>query len=53
MAQSDAGDEEEALRTYASTYSRAERIGRPELKSQVLRNWGLALKEVGEVGPAK
>jgi tetratricopeptide (TPR) repeat protein len=53
MAQSDAGDEEEALRTYASAYSRAERIGRPELKSQVLRNWGLALKEVGQVGPAE
>jgi tellurite resistance protein len=30
-AQGDAGDEEGALRTYASAKSRAERIGRPEL----------------------
>jgi tetratricopeptide (TPR) repeat protein len=41
------------LRTYGAAYSRAERIGRAELKSQVLRNWGLALKEAGEVGPAE
>jgi hypothetical protein len=53
MAQSDAGDDEEALRTYASANSRAERIGRPELTSQVLRNWGLALKDAGQVGPAE
>jgi tetratricopeptide (TPR) repeat protein len=42
-----------AFRTYESAYARAERIGRPELLSQVLRNWGLALKEAGEVGPAE
>ena len=53
MAHSEAGDEQEALRTYASAYSRAERIGRPELSSQVLRNWGLALKEAGQAGPAE
>jgi tetratricopeptide (TPR) repeat protein len=53
MAQSDADDAEAALRTYASAYARAERIGRPELQSQVLRNWGLALKEAGRVGPAE
>ncbi|MER7334614.1 MULTISPECIES: tetratricopeptide repeat protein [unclassified Micromonospora] len=53
MAQDDAGDAEAALRTYASAHARAERIGRPELRSQVLRNWGLALKEAGQVGPAE
>ncbi|MGC5021288.1 tetratricopeptide repeat protein [Micromonospora sp. DT47] len=52
MAQDEAGDAE-ALRTYASAHARAERIGRPELRSQVLRNWGLALKEAGQVGPAE
>lgn len=53
MAHSDVDDMEAALRTYASAYARAERIGRPELQSQVLRNWGLALKEAGHVGPAE
>ncbi|MCM0674777.1 tetratricopeptide repeat protein [Micromonospora phytophila] len=53
MAQDEAGDAEAALRTYASAHARAERIGRPELRSQVLRNWGLALKEAGQVGPAE
>jgi tetratricopeptide (TPR) repeat protein len=49
MAQSDADDAEGALRTYVSAYARAERMARPELQSQVLRNWGIALKEVGQV----
>ncbi|GAB3152786.1 hypothetical protein GCM10027290_44200 [Micromonospora sonneratiae] len=49
MAQSDVGNEEKALRTYESAHARAERIGRPELTSQVLRNWGLALREAGQV----
>ncbi|TYB39750.1 tetratricopeptide repeat protein [Micromonospora sp. AP08] len=53
MAQDETGDAETALRTYASAYARAERIGRPELRSQVLRNWGLALKEAGHVGLAE
>lgn len=53
MAQGEADDAEAALRTYASAYARAERIGRPELQSQVLRNWGLALQEAGQVGPAE
>ncbi|MDO3703264.1 hypothetical protein Q3W71_16445 [Micromonospora sp. C28SCA-DRY-2] len=53
MAQDEAGDTEAALRTYASAHARAARIGRPELLSQVLRNWGLALKEAGQVGPAE
>ncbi|NES28450.1 tetratricopeptide repeat protein [Micromonospora terminaliae] len=53
MAQDEAGDTEAGLRTYASAAVRAERIGRPELRSQVLRNWGLALKEAGRVGPAE
>jgi tetratricopeptide (TPR) repeat protein len=53
MAQQEAGDVEAALRTYASAHARAERIGRPELRSQVLRNWGLALKEAGQVGLAE
>ncbi|MEU1841383.1 tetratricopeptide repeat protein [Micromonospora chersina] len=53
MAQDEAGDAEAALRTYASAHARAERIGRPELRSQVLRNWGLALKEAGQLGLAE
>ncbi|MGI5151851.1 tetratricopeptide repeat protein [Plantactinospora sp. CA-294935] len=53
MAQDEAGDAEAALRTYESAHARAERIGRPELRSQVLRNWGLALKEAGQVGLAE
>ncbi|MFG3303470.1 tetratricopeptide repeat protein [Micromonospora chersina] len=53
MAQDEAGDTEAALRTYASAHARAERIGRPELRSQVLRNWGLALKETGQTGLAE
>ncbi|MET8907374.1 tetratricopeptide repeat protein [Micromonospora sp. NPDC004551] len=53
MAQDEAGDAGAALRTYATADARAERIGRPELRSQVLRNWGLALKEAGQVGPAE
>jgi tetratricopeptide (TPR) repeat protein len=44
---------EAALRTYDSAHARADRIGRPELRSQVLRNWGLALKEAGQAGPAE
>jgi tetratricopeptide (TPR) repeat protein len=43
---------EAAFRTYESAYARADRIGRPELRSQVLRNWGLALKEADQAGPA-
>lgn len=53
MAQDEAGDAQAALRTYASAHARAERIGRPELQSQALRNWGLALKEAGQVGLAE
>ncbi|MEU2612214.1 tetratricopeptide repeat protein [Micromonospora sp. NPDC007271] len=53
LAQSSAGDDEGALRTYAWAHSTAQRTGRPELASQVLRNWGLALKEAGQVGPAE
>ncbi|WP_144126117.1 tetratricopeptide repeat protein [Catellatospora sichuanensis] len=48
MAQSEVGEKDAALHTYASAYSRAERIGSPELASQVLRNWGLALREAGQ-----
>jgi tetratricopeptide (TPR) repeat protein len=44
---------EAAFRTYESAYARADRIGRPELRSQVLRGWGLALKEAGQAGPAE
>jgi tetratricopeptide (TPR) repeat protein len=47
MAYGDAGDPEEGLRAYAEARQRAERIDHPELTSQVLRNWGLALKEAG------
>ncbi|GAA2601125.1 hypothetical protein GCM10010435_95630 [Winogradskya consettensis] len=53
MAQDDAGEAEAGLLTYESAYERAERIGRPELQSQVLRNWGLALKEAGRPVPAE
>ncbi|MEU8659763.1 tetratricopeptide repeat protein [Actinoplanes philippinensis] len=52
MAQSDAGDIEAALRTYAGAHERARRIGRPQLESLVLRDWGLALQEAGRPGPA-
>jgi tetratricopeptide (TPR) repeat protein len=44
---------EAAFRTYESAQARADRIGRPELRSQVLRNWGLALKDAGHAGPAE
>ncbi|GIF48274.1 hypothetical protein DFJ67_3440 [Asanoa ferruginea] len=53
MAQGDAGDTDGSLRTYASAYDRARRIARPEVMSQVLRNWGLALSEAGQLGPAE
>lgn len=52
-AQSDAGDVSGALRTYAQSRSLADRIGRPELSSQVLRNWGLALAAAGRPGEAE
>ncbi|MEU8359161.1 tetratricopeptide repeat protein [Nonomuraea sp. NPDC048882] len=45
MAQSDAGDLDGALRTYAEALVRAQSLGRADLVSQVLRNWGLALSE--------
>ncbi|MGH3390141.1 MAG: tetratricopeptide repeat protein [Actinomadura sp.] len=47
MAQSDAHDMDGALRTYTRARTLAEGTGRPELSSQVLRNWGLALSEAG------
>ncbi|GAA2382251.1 hypothetical protein Cme02nite_53380 [Catellatospora methionotrophica] len=53
MAQSEVGDEDGALHTYASAHTRAERIGSPVLVSQVLRNWGLALREAGQPQPAE
>ena len=53
MAQGDAGDAEGGLRTYAMAYSTARPLDRPELTSQVLRNWGLALNEAGQAGPAE
>ncbi|GIJ45239.1 hypothetical protein Val02_21250 [Virgisporangium aliadipatigenens] len=53
MAQHEADDDEAALRTYESANARAERIGRPELHSEVLRNWGIALKEAGRPEPAE
>ncbi|MFB4283104.1 tetratricopeptide repeat protein [Nonomuraea sp. MTCD27] len=45
MAQSDTGDLEGALRTYAEALDRAQGLGRADLVAQVLRNWGLALSE--------
>lgn len=53
MAQDQAGDTESALHTYASAYARAERLDSPELRSQVLRNWGLTLKEAGDAASAE
>jgi tetratricopeptide (TPR) repeat protein len=53
MAQDQAGDAAAGLRTYAATYARADRLDRPELRSQVLRNWGLALKEAGDASQAE
>ena len=44
---------EAAFRRYESAHARADRIGRPELRSQVLRNWGLALRDAGQAGPAE
>lgn len=53
LAYADSGDEDAALRTYAAAYTRAQRIDRPELTSQVLRNWGVALSEAGQPAPAE
>ncbi|BCY10528.1 hypothetical protein L3i22_056160 [Actinoplanes sp. L3-i22] len=53
MAQSETGDDDAALRTYEAAYRRADQVGRPELQSQVLRNWGLALNELGSTAPAE
>ncbi|MEV4533098.1 tetratricopeptide repeat protein [Asanoa sp. NPDC049518] len=53
LAQSDSGDDAGALASYESAYALANRLRRPELVSQTLRNWGLALKEVGQLGPAE
>ncbi|MBO3742642.1 tetratricopeptide repeat protein [Actinoplanes flavus] len=53
MARDDAGDSEGSLRAYASAYERSQLIGRPEVISQVLRNWGLALRDAGRTGPAE
>ncbi|MFC5754915.1 tetratricopeptide repeat protein [Actinomadura rugatobispora] len=47
MAYGDAGDTDAGLHEYAQALARAQRIDRPEMTSQVLRNWGLALKEAG------
>lgn len=51
LAQDKSGDAAAGLRTYAAAYARADRLDRPELRSQVLRNWGVALKDAGD-GPA-
>lgn len=53
MAQNDVGDPLAALRTYESAYTRADSTGRPELRGQVLRNWGIVLHEAGQPGPAE
>lgn len=44
---------EAAFSMYASAHARADRIGRAELRSQVLRDWGLALNEADQAGPAE
>ncbi|HTJ35069.1 MAG TPA: hypothetical protein VL738_17715 [Dactylosporangium sp.] len=53
LAQGDAGDDEAALRSYAAAYDRAAHIGNPELTSQTLRNWGLALKDADRPAEAE
>lgn len=50
MAQADAGDTTGAFQTYAQALTRADR---PELRAQVLRNWGLALSEAGRTDEAE
>ena len=53
LAQGDAGDTTGSLRTYAQAQTLADRIGRPELSSQLLRNWGLALAEADQPAEAE
>ncbi|GAA4589392.1 hypothetical protein GCM10023194_43510 [Planotetraspora phitsanulokensis] len=53
MAQEEAGDAAAALRTYAQARTRADGIGRPELRAQVLRNWGLALSTASRPAEAE
>ncbi|WP_430786302.1 tetratricopeptide repeat protein [Actinoplanes sp. G11-F43] len=48
LAYGHAGDAEAGVRSYESAYHRAERLGSPEIVSQVLRNWGLALRDAGQ-----
>jgi tetratricopeptide (TPR) repeat protein len=43
----------EAFRTYEAALARADRIGRPDLRSRVLRDWGVTLNENGQAGPAE
>ncbi|MET7420152.1 tetratricopeptide repeat protein [Dactylosporangium sp. NPDC005555] len=53
LAHGDAGDRDASLRTYESAHRRAVGIDRPELTSQVLRNWGLALQDAGRTEQAE
>lgn len=53
LALGDAGETEEGLRAYAAAHERAVRLGRPEPISQTLRNWGLALQELGRIDEAE
>ncbi|HEX4816797.1 MAG TPA: tetratricopeptide repeat protein [Nonomuraea sp.] len=53
LAQSDGGDLDAALRTYAEARARAHAIGRSGLTAQVLRNWGLALAEADRPAEAE
>jgi hypothetical protein len=42
-----------ALRTSEQARTLADRIGRPELSSQLLRTWGLALAQAGQPAEAE
>ena len=53
LAQSDAGDTPGAMRTYEQANTLADRVGHPELSSQLLRNWGLALAEADQQAEAE
>jgi tetratricopeptide (TPR) repeat protein len=53
LAQSETGDVDGLLATYADADQRAARLGRADLRSQVLRNWGLALRDAGRTDEAQ
>ena len=53
MAEFDSGRTDAGLTSYAQALKRAQVVDRPEVTSQVLRNYGLALKEAGQADEAE